>query len=296
MPISRIDIKHLNYNTKGAPLSLDIGGRYRHFGKDFVAAAEQLGVDFFTLQETFPNRKTQEFITGPWKDYHGFFARGSKAKASGFKLGNSGLTTLSCAQIIEQDFLPFTKAIGVDAVAQKGILFTRLKLQDKDTGEEILLDVYNLHMQASYRDKKRGSIVREEQMKEVRAFIQGHSGMEHPVLLSGDFNCEEGTPEYLSLVDVDGNLEPDEFKFIDVMRQLHPDAQSKPLKTFGEPGQKNEQKLDHVFFRPGGGWTWDIQASQSDVIDWHLSDHRGVLTQLSLIQEEDKIAAVVFQD
>lgn len=62
------------------------------------------------------------------------------------RLTNSGLLTLSRHKIIRRDFRRFKSASGADAMTEKGILYTKIKLPNG------ILHLFNTHLQATYGD------------------------------------------------------------------------------------------------------------------------------------------------
>jgi len=120
---------------------------------------------------------------------------------------DSGLLTLSKYPILQVDFRPFDTAIGIDGVAYKGLLYSRIRL---DSG--IMLNLFNLHLQAVYSSiytKASHSYfnVRLNQIMQLKTFIKDflalHTDFDQDddkndfheiVLIAGDFNVNINAP------------------------------------------------------------------------------------------------------
>lgn len=264
----------VSYNTAGiAPhvvltsLPLPFSGiRYACIGGKVKRHAIENGTDFYALSETF--FPATGFITKKWdKIDPDHQSQRSKSKynpqTDKKRLIGSGLTALSAHQILQTAFEPFDETSGSDAGANKGVLFTRIML---DNGVEV--DVYLTHLQAGRGEKKEA--IRLSQISEIQGFVREHSpDDERPVILMGDMNMKEfeneertlHTVTYNTLVDTDGVLDYSNdapVKFLDIGRQIYTDPEENPLYT-----TVAKSRLDYILVRPGVNW--DIVLEESDV-------------------------------
>lgn len=73
---------------------------------------------------------------------------------------------------MESDFIRYTQAMQSDALAEKGAIYAKIKLHD-----ELLLHVFNTHLQASYnsekdlKNKDKYESIRFDQIQTLRKFI-----------------------------------------------------------------------------------------------------------------------------
>ncbi len=104
------------------------------------------------------------------------------------------------------------------------------------------------------------------------------SHQQHPVLIGGDFNAHEDTPQIMQAKQ----------SWVDTFRHLHPEADGITHEIrwpWGKSGRK--RRLDYLFLKPGN-MTWSIQkACHLDAPGGPHSDHRAVLTQLNLSSNND---------
>src|SRR5690606_14135444 len=82
----------------------------------------------------------------------------------------------------------FSCSSGTDSLSRKGALHARVLIPE--IGE---VDIFNTHLNAGIGAAKER--VRERQMSELAAFI-GHQAGGGPVIVTGDFNSEPGSPSY----------------------------------------------------------------------------------------------------
>jgi endonuclease/exonuclease/phosphatase family metal-dependent hydrolase len=270
-----VEMQALTFNIFGSSYWPQTKRRMQQMGESLVNLTDELGLDFITLQETFFNSYRDELIVKPWQErfHHHSYADQKKW----WQVFGSGLTTLSRHEIIHTIFEPYKTSKVVDAFSNKGILLTRIKLP---TGVE--LDLYNTHTQASYINPKGRNTVRERQIEQLSAFIQKESDGSRPILLMGDLNTTEDHHGYKKLVQEQGKLANESHQFKDIMRRLFPDRLLHPLTTLIKSNPLQERKLDHVFLRTGHRFEWDRENTSSELYDFDLSDHRAILSRISL--------------
>lgn len=111
---------------------------------------------------------------------------------------NSGLLTMSRHKIVATDFIPFANGSGVDRLAYKGVMYSRIEMAPGK-----YLNLFNVHLQAHYHSLDKDNITsRLNQILELRKTIElclrtytklfekidGHETFEEPIYVIGDFN------------------------------------------------------------------------------------------------------------
>ncbi len=278
------DVLSLNIYALPAPLGKNIADRAERVGES-LREYEIVG-----LQETFS--KDSRYVA------KGVASAGisvERYEPTQRRLLTSGLTTLSTYDIVETDFKAFTYASHADALAEKGVSFTRVRLPE---GE--LLDVYNTHFQAM-RDKadapheKLGlkimsllfsgydmprDDIRAHDAEVLKAFIE-EKDAGHPVIITGDFNTQEHQELYQTL--------KNDLGVSDSFRELNPEAPGYTSDGKTNPYKDNPDKrkrVDYIFYR--GGKSFDLKPVSSQVVfdepvdGMFVSDHYGVHTRFQL--------------
>jgi len=263
--MTQFKFTHLTFNTMGAPFKPKTKWRFEKIGGLLIKLTKEKDIDFITLQETFNKELRDQYIIQPWENEFSYFRTTNE---HGWHLGQSGLTTLSRWKITESQFKGFRRSQWVDCGVYKGALFTRIKL------ESGLIDVYNVHPQATYFYYNRRAKVRISQIQELLQLVHQTHDSQLSALITGDLNCEEHAEEYDIMVQ-------DEVAFTDVMRGIYPDKNTHPLETFISDNPKKERKIDHVLFHSGPDLKWVPEESSTEVIDFGLSDHRAILSTIT---------------
>jgi endonuclease/exonuclease/phosphatase family metal-dependent hydrolase len=133
-----------------------------------------------------------------------------------------------------------------------------------------LVDVYDTHLHHT----PEGGPIRATQIKDLLAFVDSTRG-DGPVVLTGDFNTELGTPE----------MRPLEERFTDAFRAMHPSATRAEAVTFNRIFGPDPGAIDHVFVARQGPPRLVPVATEILFRDvgpdstW-ASDHFGVLSRL----------------
>lgn len=116
---------------------------------------------------------------------------------------NSGLLTISKYPIVHTQFFEFSARAGVDAIALKGVLYSKIKMPNHHH-----LHVFNTHTQATYKNDYQPEnksdhmnfLARLKQIQEIREtidkclnshsrlFKDGPANFKDIVLIAGDFN------------------------------------------------------------------------------------------------------------
>lgn len=181
-----------------------------------------------------------------------------------FDITASGLFTLSNFAQDETDFAPFAQEATWDRFANKGVLFTRLRVPGVG-----FVDVYNTHYQAEAPYGK----IREHDNAVLAALVKKHDAG-WPTFLLGDFNMTADAAEYR---DLQARLAPR-----DGWQEVHPDLPgftSDPSNS-NKPDEKTAKRIDYVFALPRD--RWDVRFERMAVAmdqptdGGHLSDHYGV--------------------
>ena len=149
------------------------------------------------------------------------------------------LLILSRHPLVSTNEYTFSKAIGIDAYAAKGVLHARALLHGE---EACAVDLYSTHLQAGGGDE--GSRVRSAQTIEVAKFIDAQrrgGGKILPAVVGGDFNINGRTS------DQNGTINP---RYQEMLRDLSLDeggrliALSKNVKmsarTWASQGKGNK--------------------------------------------------------
>lgn len=265
-------------NLYGVPFAKNMPSRTAAFVADIDD--DRYFPDFVSVEEAFLPRMRKGLKTSVG---HPYFARSSEV---GCHFLNGGLAALSAYPIVLRKFVPFKRAHGSDALANKGVLLTRVK--HPVFGE---IDFYTTHMQAAYKSPDQYDETRLSQVLQIGRLIAEESG-DRTVVLMGDINTLEGQRPYEYLTeDEDGP------RLIDVMREMDPDADLDTWRPDNPYIADTEtyQRLDYILIRPGAGWEWDREASrghvtrpcdEADLADDVcldspvVSDHAGVLARL----------------
>ena len=157
---------------------------------------------------------------------------------------------------------------GWDAALPRIVTWARLK--DRLSGVTILY--YNTHWD------HQGNVARVESGKLMRKLIEDNRGdAELPVVVTGDFNSTEETPQYKSLTVGDGTG----LKLIDAYREVHPQRQSDEASFNGFKGTKQGMRIDWVLHSPQ--WVAKGAAIDRTERNGHTpSDHYPVTAELEL--------------
>lgn len=230
-------------------------GRYPQIEREL----ERLDPDILLLQEawTAKARKSAPTNGGWWiaraAGQHTFFQQ-------------SGLMTLSKFPIIGGEFYPFSRAAFPDALVNKGILKTTIRLPIGS-----ILNVWNVHLQEG------GAVaVRWSQVQELVARVQAAQDGQIADLVGGDFNCTPESPLYRELEQA---LGPTVYEL----------GGDKPFVTWNKLSAKPSagQTLDYFFVRTRP--LQSVEASARVALTGsspakQLSDHLGleVVVKLSI--------------
>ncbi len=252
--------------------------------------------DVVGLQETF-DKKTEQINKVANEENHTM----NYFKPQDKRIGTSGLEILSKYKIVEKEFKPFTYSTDAEALAKKGVAYTRLEVPKVG-----FIDVYDTHYQANgdknyswakstYR--KAASLIfpgfnmphneiRKSQNTDLSNFVKKHE-QGYPTIIMGDFNTNEKNDTYSDLISKLGVK--------DSFRVLNPndpgytsDGYNNPLK-----GGSHRSRIDFILYK--SGTDYDIKPLSSEVTvnkpigGMYVSDHFGVHTKFKIAKKPKQI-------
>ena len=214
-PKTEIKIKLLTYNIFMRPPGINEKGKddYKDTRQKMISEKVVPNYDILFFQELFPsmNPRRKRIIKSAKKNGITYCSLPAKAPLFSIHKVNSGLLNLSRYKISKTIFKPYKACSGIDAIAYKGVLYSKIIIQDQ------VLHLFNTHLQASYGSvldknkkgkykQKRHFESRLRQIIELRKFItdtlieesiysdiyQEMNGipMRDKILVTGDFNSE----------------------------------------------------------------------------------------------------------
>lgn len=207
-------------------------------------------------------------------------------------LVDNELALASRLPVVETGMHVFKDPAGVDALAAKGVLHTRLA---RGPEPEDLLDVFVTHLQS---DSEHAD-ARRKQIAELASIVQRTARGIAPIVVMGDFNVVGGNPdradpdsEYNFLLDT-LNEAVTPRRFVDLWLEMHPDdpetdSGTKPRVHEDGSMRPRERRVDFILLAGSDralprAMRHDFFASDL-VVDGepvgHLSDHAAVLAQI----------------
>lgn len=278
-------------------LSLNVYSLPKPVGKNIAQRSAVIGstlgrYDIAGLQETF-SKDTRAIgealaVTHAGTGFQTF-------RPENRRFGTSGLQIFSRYPIVAKDFQPFHFATDEDALAAKGVAFTRIQVPGIG-----MVDVYDTHYQANgdnelpwYKKAVRqvGSVlfagltmshdaIRRHDNQVMAVLVKKHD-QGYPTFVLGDFNASDKSPIVPELIQQLG--------LKDSFRELHPsedgfssDGELNPIK-----GGKSRSRLDYVLYKPGR--TVDVVPVLSELAynkpGEYVSDHFGVHTKFELVKK-----------
>jgi len=216
------ELKLATFNVWGLPWWIN-GASSDRFVR-IAGELDKLNPDFATLQEVWTRKaeRSASLTTGWWI---------AKPAQSHSVFRRSGLVTLSRHPIVGGEFHPFRTARLPDMIVSKGALKTTIELESG-----LRVNLWNVHLQAgeSAADER----ARCQQVSELAACVNAADDGQVADIVSGDFNCEPGSPPYQRLR---GNLGAEDATLVG----------AQPLYTYDgmNPGGKTRLALDHIITR-----------------------------------------------
>jgi endonuclease/exonuclease/phosphatase family metal-dependent hydrolase len=157
---------------------------------------------------------------------------------------------------------------GWDAALPRIVTWVRLK--EKPSGTTIL--AFNTHWDHM------GNVARVESGKLMRRLMEQKGGdAKEPVVVTGDFNSEETTPQYKTLTAGDGNG----VKLIDAYREVHPRREADEASFHEFKGTREGMRIDWILHSP----QWKATGAAIDHTQRegrYPSDHFPVTAELQL--------------
>lgn len=287
-PPVTFDVLSLNTFGLPKPLGKDIAERHSRIGRS-IASYEVVG-----FQETF-SRDSKHLAQGAaltGLSYH-------VHEPSNRRLLTSGLSTFSQYEIVESGFKPFVFGSHADALAEKGVSFSRIRVPGGG-----MIDVYNTHFQAA-KDKADGALdklwlksmaqlfpgydmprddIRAHDAQVLIDYVKANDAG-HPVIILGDFNTREDQPVYRQLREALG--------LQDAFRESHPDDPGYTSDGLTNPYKDNPEarkRVDYIFYRPGQNMDLQVLSAKlafDQAVDgMFVSDHYGVETRFQLTPKQ----------
>lgn len=168
----------LTYNVQMLPII----ARWKKKRMEALLKREFLEYDIIGLQEHFSIRSPFLRWMCPQHPTIGFSGAHSPHPLSITKLISGGLSIYTRYEIVSSCFYPFQCAVGMDKLAEKGVLYAKIC-----HGSGLYLHVFNTHLQAGR--STRASLIRMDQLQDVQKFIFENTRSDrYPIMLLGDFN------------------------------------------------------------------------------------------------------------
>lgn len=193
--------------------------------------------------------------------------------SSPFLTTDAGLLIVSKYPIIETNEIVFKQSKWSDAMARKGVLHARIKMNDT-----YIVNIFTTHLQSGIGDEAHS--IRMSQLKELRYFIINHNDARgfNPSILTGDFNMNGlEAPEYYTLK----NQFQFTFPWIDTLR-IQENTSYGHANIFDEE-RETKERIDYIFFSQSqeyGKWKCLHSSVNSFSVDdrsyKRISDHDGV--------------------
>lgn len=258
--IAQVEVMTYNirYNTKS-----DDGHAWPNRKDRLVATLYSFKADIMGLQEVLAGQKKD--LEEMLKDYKTIGVGRDDGKDEGefalimykkdkFKVLESGTFWLS-----KTPDVPGSK--DWDAAITR--ICTWAKFKDKDTKKEFY--VFNTHF-----DHK-GVQAREESAKVIREKIKEIAGEEAPVILMGDFNCDNASPEYFAITGFSGYVLTDAFN----------SGYDGPNYTLAPNFQAPDygQIIDYIFYSSKVSVS-NVRILDNETADVYPSDHLPVMARV----------------
>lgn len=276
----------LSLNTWGLPepISKEVSERHSRIGKS-IASYEIAG-----FEEAF-SAKSKHIAQGAALTGLSYHINKPDAR----RIMPSGLATFSQYEIVKSGFKPFSLGTQSDALAQKGVSFSRIRVPEGG-----LVDVYVTHFQAT--NAKPGGMLDQAWRKGVSQILPGfdkpaseiraHDAQVlidyvkandegHPVIIMGDFNTLDTQPVYQQIKQGLG--------LNDSFRELNPTAPGYTSDGIANPWKVDtdkQKRVDYIFYR--SGQDTDLKALSSELafnqaVDGKfVSDHFGLHTRFEM--------------
>ena len=212
----------LSFNVWGLPSFGGLGGGESSRYPRIAAELARSPAGVIALQEMWDRRTTQII-------HDSGFSFVSSGGPIGKLHGNSGLVTLSRYPILKHDFFAFTQRPGLERAVAKGVLFTRVEL-DQNTA----VDIYNTHLASGsygilgwFANREVSHQARISQLSELESWRQSHRTPGIPSVTVGDMNIDQEDSLYGTLPRLLG---------VDAYRARYPlNRYARSVSIFSEP-------------------------------------------------------------
>ena len=273
----RKSIRLLTYNIfcRPPPINSNQGDYKDARINDFINRLQYFDIICFQeLFTTLNDRKHKMICEGAKKGLKYYLYSKPPSIFSKYPV-DSGLLILSKFEIVEHDFFPFYLNIMGDAPCNKGVLYAKIKINNK------YLFLFSTHLQASYLDDTQKNIdntiqVRTAQTEELINFVYNKL-LEMPrdevksglVIIAGDFNIDAHDNKFAKEKYKIPNYNSTEYiifkqklnklgKAIDLMENKYKDH----LYTFGN---NDKEEYDHILITKA-----DLNIRQTLDYIWEL--------------------------
>lgn len=272
-----LNLSVLTYNIQARPFLDDTVGKFDAVGPLLDA------FDIVAIQECFKDhRRLWANTTHPVRVYDG-------VRTDWYRVASSGLTTLARFPLRETIVEKFRQPEGVrflfrakrDGLVSKAIMLTRL-----DLGRGIVLDFYNLHLEAG--GDEASNEARRLQTKQLINTVRTHSPPLHLVILAGDFNMRPG-PNQTRL----NKTYPPSLNGLDRSQLFSAIERELKLTNAGTNARGTPPDLiDHILYRSGTyhqliamGWRHDTKTFVTPS-NQPWSDHDPVVADFAVVARE----------
>ena len=201
-------IKLLSYNLFMRPPGINEKGKddMKDSRQRIISEMVIPDYDIICFQELFTkfNTRRRRILHSAWETGIKYASKPPEPDFWSIHLINSGLLNLSRYKIIKTEFRGFHNYAGVDSLALKGVLYSKINIQ----GE--ILHLFNTHLQASYGDcwAEPGQVYKEKYNVQARL---------NQMIELRNFISETLLKESLSYKKIIESPDPDEYSFEDTV-------------------------------------------------------------------------------
>lgn len=295
-----IRICHLN--VKWVP------GILRKWKNTYNKERANLIADEFSQYDVVCLNEAYSYVGSPVKSfiqkmsYFGFkyVARSPSASLTSLELVDGGVIILSKLPILRQNVLTFSLSNGIDMAIGKSAVYARIQ-----TNQGAHVHLVATCLQSPVADSyDMCKAVRMCQLREIRAMLQRSAMDGCPIVIIGDLNVDAHLPEAVSKAKVSEyqrmieNMTIDEYTLTDGLYESyneHPTTLGDAAhNTLTEPiDQGANRSVDYVWLFSRNEGNYVIDTQNSTILKFeaknqkfsHLSDHYGVLAEISLSLE-----------
>jgi len=260
--------------------------------------------DVICLNEAFAciGSPINDFISAARKKGFVYVARPSPCEIFSIYVVDSGVIILSKLPILQSDSIVYNLGCGVDMFSRKGAVYAKIQ-----TSPNSHINVFATHMQANYPGMEIDvRTVRNQQFRELLAFIKRTSIDSFPIFIFGDLNINANSKTTIGRLNkteydrIWDNLKLEKYELIDLS---YASLNQHPV-TFGEDEQffttghdvNSKQSIDYAFlFRYDNG-AMVVSKQETSVVKMesdgkepytHLSDHYALKCDIEFENSPD---------